>query len=439
VRLVAGLARAGSRWLARTARRRGDIEAESAVASSLGELKGVTMKLGQMLGYTDLGLPRNLMAALSALHTHAQPIAFDRLRAVLESDLGVAGASLAARMQPTPIASGSLGQVHRSTLDDGTEVAVKVLYPGIGETIARDLAPATLGGRLAQWVAPRSPLAGWVREVRERVLEECDYRLEARRQRAFAERFAGHPTIDVPAVHEAWCSPRVLTTGLVEGVHLDSYLVSAPSADSRATAAGALFDFYLGSLFGAGLYASDPHPGNYLFRADGTVAFVDFGAARELDADTVARMWDLLAPSFPDEVRAFTVPPAAELIRRGSQISNELPLLLRTLYGLQSALSRLDAHDNWYRRLHPASAPEPEAEPELNVDVLLLSPGDSPIAVVRAIRDLTDLPLRDIRELIDTRSGVIARAIPERAADRLRQRLESAGARVSVRPARRDP
>jgi predicted unusual protein kinase regulating ubiquinone biosynthesis (AarF/ABC1/UbiB family) len=419
VRLVAGLARAGTRWLTRTARRGGDVEAERAVASSLGELKGLTMKVGQLLGYADVGLPRTLMTALSTLHSQAQALPFERVRAVLESELGADGLLLARGMHPEALAAGSLGQVHRSTLPDGTVVAVKVLYPGIADTVARDLAPATLGSRLAKWIRPRSPLATWVGEVRRHVLDECDYALAARRQALFAERFADHPAIVVPAVHGAWCSSRVLTTTLAGGLHLEEWLATAPSPEVRARAAGALFDFYLGSLIGHGLYLSDPHPGNYLLQPDGRVAFVDFGSARELSPE-----WEKLAPMFPDEVRPFEVLPFKQLMGE--------PLLWRMLHGLSSVLARLDARDNWYRRLHP---PEVPAEPVeiVHYDVLLISAGDSPIAVVRTIRDLTDLALRDIRDLIDAPGGVILHAVPEAKAERLRQRLEQAGARVTLR------
>src|SRR5437763_7853948 len=188
VRLIAGLTRAGSYSVGRALRRRigrrrePDVEAEAAVVASLGRLKGVAMKMGQLLGYIDLGLPAGLRAALSVLHTHAQPLPLDRLRPVVEADLGDAGRLLARAMHDRPLRVTSLGQVHRSTLPDGTPVAVKVAYPGIGTTIARDFGPAMLTSRVATYVYPRAHLDRLVREVRARIVEECDYTLEAQRQ-----------------------------------------------------------------------------------------------------------------------------------------------------------------------------------------------------------------------------------------------------------------
>jgi ribosomal protein L7/L12 len=454
VRLVAGLARASTRWLVRTARRRSDIEAESAVAASLGELKGVTMKMGQLLGHTELGLPRRLTAALSALHTHAQPLALDELRGVLEADLGHAGRVLGARMHATPIAAGSLGQVHRAALPDGTPVAVKVLYPGIAATIGRDLWPATVTSRLATLLYRRAPLGVWVRDVRDRVREECDYRLEAERQQRFLARYAGHADLVVPAVHPAWSGARVLTTDLVEGRHLGAFLEAAPGAADKARAARALFGFFVGSLVHHGAYHCDPHPGNYLFLPDGRVALLDFGAVRELPPAAAERLARFIEPFLRDEEAAFTPLGAQRLDQvlaraRQLEVAAELPFLLRMLFGLAATLGQLGARANWHRLLHgePAApvrvaevvpiavarqAPASEPGP---VDVVLLHPGENVILVVRAIRDETALNLRDVKDLVDDCPRAIQRAVPRAAAERLRQRLERAGARVELRPA----
>src|SRR6185369_13805300 len=160
--LFAGLGRAGARSLGRALSRRvgrgreDDVEPEIAVAAAVGRLKGMTMKVGQLAGYLDLGLPGPLGAALSALHAHAQPIRFDHVRRVVEADLGAAGAALTRTLDPRPLSAASVGQVHRGALPDGTAVAVKVLHPGLDAIIARELAPAVLASRLASRLYPRS-------------------------------------------------------------------------------------------------------------------------------------------------------------------------------------------------------------------------------------------------------------------------------------------
>jgi len=401
LRTTRGAAHAG--WLSLSRAHHGqqetaedDLTRLTAIASAIGHVKGVPMKLGQLLGYINVGLPDAVVAAFSTLHAHAQPLSFARLRAIVESDLGPRGRELAARMQAKPIASASLGQVHRATLADNTRVAVKVLYPGIADTVTRDFGPATLGGRLVSIVFARADLATVIREVRLRIREECDYTLEALRQQRFAELFVEHPCIVVPAVHPAYCGPRVLTTTLVEGQCLDEFLCTEPSAEARRKAGETLFEFYLGPLFRHGVYTCDPHPGNYLFLSDGRMAFFDFGCAHEfsrgfvnalgtlIDAtrrgvaseihtalvelgvvrpslpyDADALCWlarTLLGPILRDEEGPFNLGTGVrwrEIVRhlrriKGLRPSGEALFLLRTAAGLASVLTRLDARANWF-------------------------------------------------------------------------------------------
>jgi predicted unusual protein kinase regulating ubiquinone biosynthesis (AarF/ABC1/UbiB family) len=355
------------------------------------------MKVGQMLGYVDIGLPEGLRSAFSALHTGAQPLDADHVHRVLDEDLGDPGRALAKMMDPHPLSAASVGQVHRSRLPDGTPVAVKVLHPGLATIIERDFGPVMFASKIS------TPLHTMLGQIRERLLEECDYALEARRQAHFGEILAGHPTLVIPQVHEAYCSDRVLTTSFADGVHIDRYLASGPSQAARDRVGAALFDFYFAPLFRHGLYNCDPHPGNYLFLPDGRVAVVDYGCTQEfepgfvgnlarlteavLDADTEhmhAALVDLgldrrvsydhegtrrllralLGPLAHDEPLAFDL--SAELtIREGLKgawkarkiaVSGEVLFLLRTLVGLSSVLARIGARANWRRRLEDVVA-----------------------------------------------------------------------------------
>ena len=149
---VAGLAKAGAKSIGRTVRRTigrdtGDLDPEAEIAASFGQLKGPMMKVGQMLGYVNVGLPEALRSALSALHTGAQPLDGDRIHRVLDEDLGDPGRALARAMEPRALSAASVGQVHRSSLPDGTAVVVKVLHPGLKTIIERDFGPAMFASR----------------------------------------------------------------------------------------------------------------------------------------------------------------------------------------------------------------------------------------------------------------------------------------------------
>jgi predicted unusual protein kinase regulating ubiquinone biosynthesis (AarF/ABC1/UbiB family) len=502
-RWVAGLANGGARSLGRSVsrlfgREESDVGPEAAIVASLGQLKGPMMKMGQMLGYVDVGLPDPLRSALSALHTKAQPLGVHHIRTVLDEDLGDPGRQLARAMDAVPLSAASVGQVHRSALPDGTPVAVKVVHPGLSTIIERDLAPAMFASRI--WPVSHAML----RHVRERLLEECDYGLEARQQMRFRELFADHPMIFVPEVHPEYSSARVLTTTFVGGVHLDAFLAADPTADARNRVGAALFDFYVAPFFEQGVYNCDPHPGNYIFMPDGRVAIVDFGCVREFDPGFVERLASLLdavladdrdrmhdalgalgidpgarydreaasrllraflAPFAQDEAVAFDVSAAISVREALKSVwkvrrvvaSGELLFLLRTFVGLSSVLSRLGARANWRRRLQKAVAssagavvtstvtgshmghsvrnPLPARTSPASWDVVLVEPGASRIALIRELREILGRDLRDLESLVDSVPETLRSALPRTEAEILRHRLEGVGARVEVRRA----
>ena len=182
-----------------------ELEALAKIVGSLGELKGIAMKAGQIMSYVDVALPEELRVALSVLQTHAQPMPTDQVRRILQAELGTRAQELLATLEEAPLAAASIGQVHRARLADGTPVVVKVQYPEMVRAIEADFGPAAAGTRLASLFSPGAKIDSLVREARERFLEECDYLHEAHCQRRFAGLLAGHPVLRVPAVHAPLC------------------------------------------------------------------------------------------------------------------------------------------------------------------------------------------------------------------------------------------
>jgi predicted unusual protein kinase regulating ubiquinone biosynthesis (AarF/ABC1/UbiB family) len=264
-----------------------DAETLQRVVLSLGELKGIAMKMGQVLSYVETPfLTAQARELFAVLQRQAPQTSFREVEATLREAFGARADALLATLEREPVAAASIGQVHRARLPDGTPVAVKVRHPGIEAAIRADFRSAQTGKALAQLLAPGAEVDEVIAEARERFLEECNYELERRRQQRFIEIFRTHPTISIPAVHEEWCSPRVLTTTWREGQRLEEFQ-SGATQSARDRAGEALYEFYIGTLYRHGLFNADPHPGNLLFREDGSVAILDHGCVREFDRQTV--------------------------------------------------------------------------------------------------------------------------------------------------------
>ena len=255
------------------------------VAETLGNLRGALMKLGQMASYLDEGLPEPLRVALAGLQQGAPPMSAALAASVVERELGAPPERLFARWDPAPLAAASIGQVHRAVTRDGRDVAVKVQYPGVDDAIRADVATAGTLFRGMSLMYPGLDPGPVVAELQDRLLEELDYLHEADNQRRFAEWYAGHPFIRVPAVVESLTTSRVLTTELAGGARFDD-AVRWPQ-DVRDAAGEAIFRFVFRSIYRLHAFNGDPHPGNYLFHRDGSVTFLDFGLVKYFtDAET---------------------------------------------------------------------------------------------------------------------------------------------------------
>jgi predicted unusual protein kinase regulating ubiquinone biosynthesis (AarF/ABC1/UbiB family) len=374
-----------------------EFEAIAKVVDSLGALKGIAMKAGQIMSYAGVALPDELRTALSVLQTHSPPMPQEQVRAILRAELGEHAAELLAHWEDTPLAAASIGQVHRARLGDGTRVAVKVQYPEIEQAIEADFRPAAVSSHLASLFSPGAKIDALVREARERLLEECNYLHEAHAQQRFSELFARHPVLRIPAVYARLCTRRVLTTAFMKGEGLDDFLARRPSQKVRNRLGEALFEFYVGALFRHRLYNCDPHPGNYLFQPEGTAVILDYGCTQEFEPAFVRRLAGLTRAVHLDSrealhaafvelgmvregqrysfesarglVRAFYGPMLRDEVQtidlgeaRGMRqmleskrqllqltLPGEFLFLFRIRFGLMSVLARLGARANWYR------------------------------------------------------------------------------------------
>lgn len=285
-------------------------------------MKGALMKLGQMVSYLDEGLPEHLRTALAQLQHDAPPMSGELAASMIEAELHRHPDELFAEWDPVPIAAASIGQVHRAITREGVAVAVKVQYPGVGAAIEADLGSVgLLFGGLGQ-VFPGLDSGPLVAELRLRLREELDYWREARHQQQFADYYAGHPFIHIPAVLPEYSSERVLTTELAEGARFAE--AETWSQEERDLAAETIFRFVFGSLYRLQLFNGDPHPGNYLFRPGGRVTFLDFGLVTPFGDAEVAAIRALIDSIVlePDPVAFRRAVEEAGFLKPGAPISD---------------------------------------------------------------------------------------------------------------------
>jgi predicted unusual protein kinase regulating ubiquinone biosynthesis (AarF/ABC1/UbiB family) len=276
------------------------------VARELGHMKGAVMKLGQMLSFVVDGLPDDARDALAQLQASAPPMSPSLAEGVVRDELGADVAELFSSWDPVPVAAASIGQVHRATLADGTAVAVKVQYPGVDAAIGADLADARRLGALLSSVTLRSiDVDSLAEELRDRMTDELDYRIEAANQQYFADRYRGHPFIAVPDVVADRSSRRVLTSTWVGGMTFDELVASAPQA-TRDRAGEAVFRFAQSSILRERCFNGDPHPGNYRFGPSGHVTALDFGLVKRLDAVEFDRLMPVLDAVLDHDEQATT-------------------------------------------------------------------------------------------------------------------------------------
>jgi predicted unusual protein kinase regulating ubiquinone biosynthesis (AarF/ABC1/UbiB family) len=313
-----------------------DEEAARALAAQAGRLKGGLAKVAQLAAYdpgASLGRGRGASAqarsVLGGLWDHVPAMSAGAIANVVEHDLGKAPQQLFVQWDPTPLAAASLGQVHAAKLHDGTDVVVKVQYPGVADKLRADLDDDDFKRKLAGAEIGRSLDEDALRTLGEAVRGELDYRAEAAAQEKFAAAWRDDKSLRVPRVIGELSSQHVLTMTRARGKTLVEVAASGPP-DIRAQAAAAIYKFAWGSPLVHGLVNADPNPGNYLveIEADGHVLVwcLDFGCALELPDDVRSAdreiWWGLLDDEQVSGAERFRVALAkAGLLRRTDSLA----------------------------------------------------------------------------------------------------------------------
>lgn len=258
------------------------------IADTLGEMKGAVMKVGQIASqYKDI-FPPEVARAIAKLQRQAPAIPFAEIKQQVEKELGKSLTQAFQSFDEQPFAAASIGQVHQATLHDGTRVVVKVQYPGVDQACESDLKQVRLALRLMGVLKVEKKLQDRLfEEIQDSLHEELNYEIEAQNLQVFR---TFHQLLDlkiiIPQVYSDYSTRRVLTLSLEQGESIET--ASTWDLSVRNDIGRRLIQALGQQIFFLKRFHCDPHPGNFAFRADGSVIIYDFGGVKTLSNDVIA-------------------------------------------------------------------------------------------------------------------------------------------------------
>ncbi len=254
------------------------------VESTILVLQGLFIKVGQLLSILANFLPEEFRSELEGLQDQVPPRPYAEIALRIESDLGRKVSECYAEFDEEPIASASLGQVHRAVTRDGVVVAVKVQHHDIDRIVCLDLVTIRRILRIIQWFVPIQGLDGYYHQIKDLLRHELDFEREAESVERIAKNFERDPRVRFPTPIRALSTKRVLTSTFVEGYKVADVGRMAALGIDRKDLANRLVRAYCQMIFIDGVYHADPHPGNLMFDAQGNLILLDFGAVAELSS-----------------------------------------------------------------------------------------------------------------------------------------------------------
>jgi ubiquinone biosynthesis protein len=267
------------------------------LADDLEKLGPTFIKLGQLISTRADFVPAAYMEALSRLQDHVEPFSYEEVEAIVSVEIGARLSKAFSNFERVPMAAASLGQVHRATLRDGREVAVKVQRPHVREKVSEDLESMHEIAEMLDAhtnVGRRYEFTKMVEELRKSLLRELDYRLEASNLRMMGEQLRNFERLLIPQPVDDYSTGRVLTMDYVPGKKVTKLSPLARlDLDGRGLAEE-LFRAYLQQILVEGFFHADPHPGNVFLTDDGRVALLDLGMVARIGQNLQDQLLKLL-------------------------------------------------------------------------------------------------------------------------------------------------
>ncbi|MBK1723091.1 ABC1 kinase family protein [Thiocystis violacea] len=269
----------------------------------LARMRGAVMKMGQLMSMdgSDIFTPE-AAEIMSALRDRSEPMPLSQLSRVLENAYGTDWNRRFKRFELTPIASASIGQVHRAETKDGRRLALKIQFPGVRESIDSDIDNLAFLGRSLGMAPKGIDIAPFLDEARRQLHREADYAAEADAMDAYRDRLGNDADFVIPGVHRDLTTPSILAMDFADGVPIDQLAGPDYRSAERDRAATLLMRLTLRELFELSLVQTDPNFANYLYDADsGRIVLLDFGATKPVSPELVAQFRNLARSAIAED------------------------------------------------------------------------------------------------------------------------------------------
>ncbi len=263
----------------------------------MGQLKGAAMKLGQMLSADPELIDPQFAEALSVLQRQAPPMPYQQLKSAIEVELQSSLYDVFDYFDPKPLGAASIGQVHHAILKSGEEVAVKIQYPGIRDSLASDLSNIERFFLIGRTLLPKERAKEFIAELKEAFEQEADYEAEAAKLREFNEHFREWPKVRIPKPHLELCTPNLLIMEFIDGSPLTQVINDQLSKAERDQVMELFIKVFIYMFHDLHRLHADPHPGNFMLDNEGRLVLLDFGCVRSFQPQLADEVLELL-PAF---------------------------------------------------------------------------------------------------------------------------------------------
>lgn len=246
---------------------------------SLEDLGPTFVKFGQMLSTRSDIFPKEIIDELSRLQDQVKGFSFEQVEAIIVEETGKRPAEIFSYIDEAPLAQGSIAQVHRANLLDGTDVCIKVQRPGIDQTIRTDIKVLEdLASRLSRRLKTNAvvSLEDLVEEFRKQIILEIDFTLEARSLKKFSQNIRRDKYIKSPGLYEDYTHEKLIVMDYVKGPSVGD-LEEAYLEENGQEIANRLLHSYANQVFNYGYFHADPHPGNIIVQDLDKIYFIDYG------------------------------------------------------------------------------------------------------------------------------------------------------------------